>query len=440
MVSSAGSTPSVSRAEDATRLALRLSLSDPEAMRNLCGERDGNLRHLEQQLRIGVLARGEDLHLSGDREAVRIAADVLRALFTEAQRGEEIDLGLVDAVLQLHRPVPAVSVRHAVADRLAERAGAAPKATPAALLPATRAEADSGLWRPGKAWRADEPPEPPLASLGSLPVLEGRPSAPRPSRPVTQMLTQSAHRGRNLARQEEDSLDGLRTVQAWTPGQQRYLEAIAQHDVVLALGPAGTGKTWLAVAAALAALQRREVRRIVLTRPAVEAGENLGFLPGDLQEKVSPYLRPLYDALKDLIDPDKVTRLLERGQIEAAPLAFMRGRTLSSAFVILDEAQNTTPEQMLMLLTRLGEHTKMVVCGDPDQTDLRYGQQSGLAHAQRVLQGVEGIGLVQLDRSDVVRHPLVGRILQAYDVDRANRPANQTGNRYGDRNAERRGG
>jgi phosphate starvation-inducible PhoH-like protein len=218
------------------------------------------------------------------------------------------------------------------------------------------------------------------------------------------------------------------------------LEAIAQHDVVLALGPAGTGKTWLAVAAALAALQRREVRRIVLTRPAVEAGENLGFLPGDLQEKVSPYLRPLYDALKDLIDPDKVTRLLERGQIEAAPLAFMRGRTLSSAFVILDEAQNTTPEQMLMLLTRLGEHTKMVVCGDPDQTDLRYGQQSGLAHAQRVLQGVEGIGLVQLDRSDVVRHPLVGRILQAYDVERANRPANQTGNRYGDRNAERRGG
>lgn len=404
------------RADDLTQLALRLSLREPEAMRSLCGERDSNLRQVENRLGVSVLARGEDLHLTGPAAAVRQAAACLQALFAEAERGEVIDPLLVDAHLD------------GLLASAAAPLGAAQRAV-APLAPRSQTLAsDAGpSWRPGRAWLADAPPEPPLHTLGARPVAtrrdEPRQNVGDRAKPATQSLLHAAvQRGRHLHRGDDDGLDGLRQVSAWTPGQHRYLQAMADHDVVLALGPAGTGKTWLAVAAALAALQRREVRRIVLTRPAVEAGEHLGFLPGDLQEKVSPYLRPLYDALKDLIDADKVARLLERGAIEAAPLAFMRGRTLASAFVILDEAQNTTPEQMLMLLTRLGDHTKMVVCGDPLQTDLRHGQQSGLAHALRVLRGVPGIGIVELDRGDVVRHPLVGRILEAYDRDREQGP------------------
>lgn len=210
-------------------------------------------------------------------------------------------------------------------------------------------------------------------------------------------------------------IDGLRQVSARTAGQQLYLQAIADHDLTFGIGPAGTGKTHLAVACALSALQRRQVKRIVLTRPAVEAGEQLGFLPGDLREKVSPYLRPLHDAMDQMVDADKVERLIERGQVEAAPLAFMRGRTLDHAFVILDEAQNCTTEQMLMVLTRLGEHSRMVVTGDPDQSDLKRGQPHGLDHALRVLDGVDGIAIVRFGPQDVVRHPLVGRIAQAWD-------------------------
>lgn len=209
-------------------------------------------------------------------------------------------------------------------------------------------------------------------------------------------------------------IDGVRQVSARTPGQHVYLQAIADHDLTFGIGPAGTGKTHLAVACALGALQRREVKRIILTRPAVEAGEQLGFLPGDLREKVSPYLRPLHDAMDQMIDADKVERLIERGQVEAAPLAFMRGRTLDNAFVILDEAQNCTTEQMLMVLTRLGEHTRMVVTGDPDQSDLKRSQPHGLDHALRVLDGIEGIAVVRFGPQDVVRHPLVSRIAQAW--------------------------
>jgi phosphate starvation-inducible PhoH-like protein len=222
----------------------------------------------------------------------------------------------------------------------------------------------------------------------------------------------------NRAAEEPELGDGVRSVQARTAGQRRLLQAMREHEVVLAVGPAGTGKTFLAIAAALSALHRREVKRIVLTRPAVEAGERLGFLPGDLTEKVSPYLRPLYDALRDLMDPDRFERMQERGQIEVAPLAFMRGRTLANSFVILDEAQNCTPEQVQMLLTRMGHDARIVVTGDPSQSDLPRGQRSGLAHAVRVLTGVEGVGVVQLELADVVRHPLVGRIIAAYEADR----------------------
>jgi phosphate starvation-inducible protein PhoH and related proteins len=200
-----------------------------------------------------------------------------------------------------------------------------------------------------------------------------------------------------------------------TANQRRYLEAVRSHDLVIAIGPAGTGKSYLAVAMAVSALLKREVARIILTRPAVEAGERLGFLPGDLAEKVHPYLRPLYDALYDMLEPEKVGTLTEKGAIEIAPLAYMRGRTLNDAFIILDEAQNTTSEQMKMFLTRLGFNSKMVVTGDITQVDLPTSRVSGLIEIQTVLQGIEGIRFIYFDDRDVVRHDLVSAIVRAYD-------------------------
>jgi phosphate starvation-inducible PhoH-like protein len=204
-----------------------------------------------------------------------------------------------------------------------------------------------------------------------------------------------------------------------TPSQHVYLANILSHDITFGIGPAGTGKTFLAVACAIDALERSSVQRIVLTRPAVEAGERLGFLPGDLAQKVDPYLRPLHDALYDLMGIDKVARAFEKGLIEVAPLAFMRGRTLNNAFVILDEAQNTTPEQMKMFLTRIGFGSKCVVTGDVSQIDLPRGQMSGLIDAERVLKRVRGIATTRFTSADVVRHPLVARIVDAYDASRS---------------------
>lgn len=206
-----------------------------------------------------------------------------------------------------------------------------------------------------------------------------------------------------------------------TPRQRQYVQAIAKHDLTFGLGPAGTGKTYLAAVMAIAALENKQYERIILTRPAVEAGERLGFLPGDLQEKITPYLRPLYDALYEFIEPEKVPKLLEQETIEIAPLAYMRGRTLNRAFVILDEAQNTTPEQMKMVLTRLGFQSRMVVTGDLSQTDLGTQRTSGLGVAQQILKGVEGIAFCTFDQRDVVRHPLVKRIVAAYERFEANR-------------------
>ena len=224
-----------------------------------------------------------------------------------------------------------------------------------------------------------------------------------------------------------DAADGERVVlhtrhaelTGRTPNQQRYMKQMLSLDITFGIGPAGTGKTYLAVACAVDALERQGVQRIVLTRPAVEAGERLGFLPGDLAQKVDPYLRPLYDALYDLMGFDRVAKAFERGQIEIAPLAFMRGRTLNHAFVILDEAQNTTREQMKMFLTRIGFGSKCVVNGDVSQVDLPRGTASGLVEAERVLARVQGIGFTQFTAADVVRHPLVARIVEAYDADRA---------------------
>lgn len=204
-----------------------------------------------------------------------------------------------------------------------------------------------------------------------------------------------------------------------TVGQKAYVESLRRADLVFAIGPAGTGKTYLAVAAAVAALKAKQVSRIILTRPAVEAGENLGFLPGDMEAKVDPYLRPLYDALFEMLDMEKAQKMFERRTIEVAPLAYMRGRTLSEAFIILDEAQNTTPAQMKMFLTRLGLGSKMIVTGDVTQTDLPRGQESGLRVASRVLTGVDNIEFVELGKADVVRHGIVQRIIEAYERDEA---------------------
>jgi phosphate starvation-inducible PhoH-like protein len=220
---------------------------------------------------------------------------------------------------------------------------------------------------------------------------------------------------RSLVRSGRQRNFGKKTLAPKTINQRRYVDAIERHDLTIGIGPAGTGKTYLAVAMAVSAFLNKKVSRIILTRPAVEAGEKLGFLPGTLQEKIDPYLRPLYDALYDMVESERVEKLLERGTIEIAPIAFMRGRTLSDSFIIVDEAQNSTQEQMKMILTRLGFNSKMVVTGDLTQIDLPSDKLSGLLHAREVLRGTEGISIVHFDDRDVVRHSLVQRIVRAYE-------------------------
>ena len=241
-------------------------------------------------------------------------------------------------------------------------------------------------------------------------------------RPIPDETVQLMLAGDSSLREDADGAMQLTTrradLRARTPTQSVYLDNIATHDITFGIGPAGTGKTYLAVACAVDALERSSVQRIVLTRPAVEAGERLGFLPGDLTQKVDPYLRPLYDALYDLMGFDRVQKAFERNALEIAPLAFMRGRTLNNAFVILDEAQNTTPEQMKMFLTRIGFGAKAVVTGDVSQIDLPKGAMSGLIDAEHVLKRVQGIAVTRFTSADVVRHPLVARIVDAYDAQR----------------------
>jgi phosphate starvation-inducible protein PhoH and related proteins len=278
-------------------------------------------------------------------------------------------------------------------------------------------------------------------SRGNQVTLEGSREAAEQARRVLETLYERLKRGDELVQGDVDAIIRLaisqgslfdfdpasaresfeeinlrkRRVRARTPAQDAYVRALKRHALVFSTGPAGTGKTWLAVAHAVQLFERKEVDRIVLSRPAVEAGERLGFLPGDMREKVDPYLRPIYDALYDLMDARIVERALQTTEIEIAPLAFMRGRTLSNAAVILDEAQNTTAMQMKMLLTRLGENSRMVVTGDPSQVDLPPGQTSGLAEAVRLLEGIEGIAHVSFTSADVIRHELVARIVEAYD-------------------------
>ena len=235
---------------------------------------------------------------------------------------------------------------------------------------------------------------------------------------VLRMSEEGSAEGAQPVDPQRLALPGVRkVVQAKTPGQAEYLQKIAEHDIVVGIGPAGTGKTYLAVAAAVDALMRKRVRRIVLARPAVEAGESLGFLPGDMQAKVDPYLRPLYDALDEMMPPERVQKALETRVIEIAPLAFMRGRTLGDAFVILDEAQNATNAQMKMFLTRLGVNSKIVITGDKTQIDLPSREQSGLMQVERILTGIEGIAFHYFSEADVIRHRLVRDIIRAYAHD-----------------------
>ena len=271
-----------------------------------------------------------------------------------------------------------------------------------------------------------------ITPRGNRLAVRGSDSGRNAARDVLMALYNRARRGLDITKGEVEGAIRMREAQETnvpggairtrrklvmprTPTQGTYIEAIRKHELVFGIGPAGTGKTYLAVACAAEALMNGEVDRIVLSRPAVEAGERLGFLPGDMKEKVDPYLRPLYDALYDMMPASLVAKGIAENQIEIAPLAFMRGRTLSSAFVILDEGQNTTPQQMKMFLTRLGEGSRMVVTGDPTQVDLPSGIMSGLADAVSVLQGVSGVASVGFNNSDIVRHALVGRIVAAYD-------------------------
>ena len=296
----------------------------------LFGSFDENVRLVEENLRVSISSRTDELRITGDIEAVAKAAKVVEGLLALLRRGETIDKQRVMYLIMLVTDGEEAKINELSGDVICVTA-------------------------------------------------KGRPVKPK------------------------------------TVGQKNYVKTIEKNTVTLAVGPAGTGKTYLAVAMAVGAFRDKQINRIILTRPAVEAGEKLGFLPGDLQNKVDPYLRPLYDALFDMLGAETYQRYLERGNIEVAPLAFMRGRTLDDSFIILDEAQNTTGEQMKMFLTRLGFNSRVVVTGDVTQTDLPDGKTSGLREALRILRGIEGIGISELSDKDIVRHELVGKIIKAYE-------------------------
>ena len=322
-----------SPAEPGDRVRLSVEFERTQLLGILFGEFDRNLVAIENRLGVYISARGNRVQIEGEAEAAARARDVLTEIYTRIERGEEIDSGLVDAVIAMTaQPTLDGIIRHET---------------------------------------SDAPPE----------MIRTR----------------------------------KKTIVPRAPSQIPYMQALARDDVIFALGPAGTGKTYLAVAQAVAQLITGSVQRLILSRPAVEAGEKLGFLPGDMKEKVDPYLRPLYDALHDCLPAEQVERRIASGEIEIAPLAFMRGRTLADAFIILDEAQNTTIPQMKMFLTRFGMNSRMVICGDPKQVDLPLPATSGLADAVARLEGLEGINVSRFTSADVVRHPIVGRIVEAYE-------------------------
>ena len=316
------------------RSRAEMSFDRPQLLSQLFGQYDQNLVAIENRLGVFITARGDRIGLEGTAETVALAREVIGELYRRLQRGEELDMGLIDAVIAMSaEPTLDGIVRR-------EEAGVAPT-----IMIRTR----------------------------------------------------------------------KKTIVPRSSTQVGYMQALARDDIIFALGPAGTGKTYVAVAQAVSQLIAGSVQRLILSRPAVEAGEKLGFLPGDMKDKVDPYLRPLYDALNDCLPAEQVERRIASGEIEVAPLAFMRGRTLADAFIILDEAQNTTIPQMKMFLTRFGMNSRMVVCGDPKQVDLPMPVTSGLADAVARLEGVEGMSVTRFSAADVVRHPIVGRIVEAYE-------------------------
>jgi phosphate starvation-inducible PhoH-like protein len=320
-------------AQAGDRARLEILFDRPQLLGRLFGEYDQNLVAIENRLGVYVSARGNKVQIEGEAEAAARAREVLTGLYNRIVKGDDIDAGMVEAVI----------------------------------------------------------------SMSAEPVLDGIIRQDVTAPPTIMIRTRK------------------KTIVPRSATQTRYMHALASSDVIFALGPAGTGKTYVAVAQAVQMLIQGQVTRLILSRPAVEAGERLGFLPGDMKEKVDPYLRPLYDALYDMLPAEQVERRIASGEIEIAPIAFMRGRTLGDAFIILDEAQNTTPAQMKMFLTRFGQNSRMVVCGDPRQIDLPDIGKSGLADAVGRLEGVEGIATIRFSAADVVRHPIVGRIVEAYE-------------------------
>lgn len=320
-------------AQPGDRSRIEVVFDRPQLLGQLFGHYDQNLVAIENRLGVYIAARGNKLQIEGEAESAARARDVLTGLYNRIVQGQEVDAGMVEAVI----------------------------------------------------------------AMSAEPTLEGiiRTDVSQP--PPVMIRTRK------------------KTIVPRSATQIRYMEALARDEIIFALGPAGTGKTYVAVAQAVQQLIAGSVDRLILSRPAVEAGERLGFLPGDMREKVDPYLRPLYDALYDMLPTEQVERRLASGEIEIAPIAFMRGRTLSNAFIILDEAQNTTPMQMKMFLTRFGEGSRMVVCGDPRQVDLPDIGKSGLPDAVGRLEGVKGISMIRFGAADVVRHPLVGAIVDAYE-------------------------
>jgi phosphate starvation-inducible protein PhoH and related proteins len=323
---------SQAQAGDLSRLDM--SFDKPHLINSIFGEFDRNLVAIENRLGVYIAARGHKIQIEGEAGAIARARDVLGEMYTRVQRGEAMDIEVVQSII----------------------------------------------------------------AMSAEPTLAG------------------------IVRKEDASAPGImirtrkKTLVPRSANQVPYMEALARDEIIFALGPAGTGKTYLAVAQAVAMLITGAVQRLILSRPAVEAGERLGFLPGDMKEKVDPYLRPIYDALFDCLPAEQVERRIASGEIEIAPLAFMRGRTLADSFIILDEAQNTTHAQMKMFLTRFGMNSRMVVCGDPRQVDIPGGERmSGLNDAVERLEGVDGIATIRFNSSDVVRHPLVGRIVDAYE-------------------------
>jgi phosphate starvation-inducible PhoH-like protein len=330
---------------------------DNARLANLCGAFDENLRQIETALEVNIARRGERFTITGAQAG--LAREVMERFYLEAKHDitlERLQLGLIECMK----------------------------------------------------------PDLPDAQSESVPLLMTRKAEVR-GRASDTLPTESADCGRRRDAATPAPVGFAAPCRGRTVRQNEYLQAIQEHDITFGVGPAGTGKTYLAVASAVDALQRETVKRLVLVRPAVEAGERLGFLPGDMAQKVDPYLRPLYDALYDLMGLDKVSKAFERGMIEVAPLAYMRGRTLNHSFIILDEAQNTTPEQMKMFLTRIGFGSKAVITGDVTQIDLARGQKSGLNDARVVLKDVRGIAFQNFLAEDVVRHPLVQKIVSAYE-------------------------